>query len=839
MRLGKTIVFAHVAADAVNDGGRVLILAHREELIRQAAAKLESATGLSAAIEKADECAAQSMERVVIGSIQTLLNPVRRDNLGAFSHVIVDECFVAGTMIDGIPIEKIETGDVVSCYDHALKSITYKKVICTMTKRARSICLVKMSDGSTIICTPNHPVWNGEKYVEAAILCDYDMVYEKQHTKTMRDMRNDIHSKILEQKNDTLLQERLCNGGNRQEAEKTGRYLRSVWKAICSGRQKTLSGKQGEDLLLKGMQQGVQKEDKFRNNGDDKPCLRFGSNEEKKPNVKPGTSGKDDSINEGTTISSSDGEWTAYGSPAKIIQRNIRAFVNWVRYGISDKDSIGKGNFRETSKLLQSGYRIPGNETCNRGRRGFSSAPQRENERRFKNEGLRAIRVESVKVYQQGSGSEFEQLCPDGLVYNLEVEECNNYFANGILVHNCHHIVSPSFLEVMAQWVDAKVLGVTATADRADKKELGVFFESLAYDYPMIKAVSEGYLCPLRALTLPVAIDLRNEKPKNGDWSADQVASLLDPYLPELTRLYAENARDRKGLIFVPLCATGQKVQRALREQGLRAYYCSGEDRTQIKDWEADGPGSVMVNAMLLTEGYDHPPIDAIAVWRFTKSRPFFAQMCGRGTRLSPGKKNLLIIDNLFLTNRHELCRPASLFSDDEEIADAMQAAIDKDPGTDKALDEDLLDDGKADVIKAREEALMKQLIAMRGRKRELVDPLQYAASIGDPSLLAYEPTMVAEQRPVTQQQAELLAESGIYPGDIQSSGHADAILQQLEARRRGKMASPRQIRYLEKMGFKHVGQFQFKYSSMLTGRIRANGWRLPDDLAEKIRVQK
>lgn len=494
VRLGKTIVFAHVAANAVNAGGRVLILAHREELIRQAAAKLEAATGLTAAIEKADECAVHSMERVVVGSIQTLLNPLRRANLGAFSHVIVDES---------------------------------------------------------------------------------------------------------------------------------------------------------------------------------------------------------------------------------------------------------------------------------------------------------------------------------------------------------HHIVSPSFIEVMNQWSNAKVLGVTATADRADKKELGVFFESLAFDYPMIKAVSEGYLCPLRALTLPVSIDLRNEKPKNGDWSADQVASMLDPYLPELTRLYAENARDRKGLIFVPLCATGQKVQQALQSQGLRAYYCSGEDRTQIKQWEADGPGSVMVNAMLLTEGYDHPPIDAIAVWRFTKSRAFFSQMVGRGTRLYDGKKNLLIIDNLYLTNRHELCRPASLFSDDEEVAGAMQSKIDRDPGTDQALDEDLLDDGKADVIKAREKALMEQLIAMRGRKRELVDPLQYAASIGDPDLLTYEPAMGSETKPVSQQQAEFLAESGIYPGDIQSSGHADAILRQLEARRKGQMATPKQIRFLEKMGFKHVGQFQFKYSSSLIGRIRANAWRLPDDLADKIRGQK
>ena len=90
---GKTVIFSHVAARLVREGGRVLILAHRDELIRQAVDKLRRATGLDAAVEKAGETAEGSLYRVTVGSVQTLMRGSRLarfppDHYGA---VIVDE----------------------------------------------------------------------------------------------------------------------------------------------------------------------------------------------------------------------------------------------------------------------------------------------------------------------------------------------------------------------------------------------------------------------------------------------------------------------------------------------------------------------------------------------------------------------------------------------------------------------------------------------------------------------------------------------------------------------------------------------------------------------------
>ena len=70
---GKTVVFAKVTEECVRQGDRVLILAHRGELLEQAADKLMKTTGLGCALEKAESSCQGSWFRVVVGSVQTLM----------------------------------------------------------------------------------------------------------------------------------------------------------------------------------------------------------------------------------------------------------------------------------------------------------------------------------------------------------------------------------------------------------------------------------------------------------------------------------------------------------------------------------------------------------------------------------------------------------------------------------------------------------------------------------------------------------------------------------------------------------------------------------------------
>lgn len=400
-----------------------------------------------------------------------------------------------------------------------------------------------------------------------------------------------------------------------------------------------------------------------------------------------------------------------------------------------------------------------------------------------------------------------------------------------IIVDEAHHVLSESYLSVLGHWPEAKVLGVTATPDRGDMRELGTFFESLAFEYTLPEAIAQGYLCKIKAHTVPLRMDLSAVKTQAGDLQASGVGSALEPYLPQIAAEIAALGRDRKVLIFAPLCATALRIQEYVTAAGLPCFYCSGEDRSQIPAFEAHGPGCAMVNAMLLTEGYDHPPIDSVCVLRPTRVRSLYAQMCGRGTRPLPGKDHLMLIDFLWHSDRHSLCRPAHLVAEDDDVAQKMVAAAEDDAGAAVDVDLEALEAAKEEVVKDREAALAKKLAEMRHRKRALVDPLQYAMSIGDASLAEYKPALPAEACAPTPHQIEELGKAGIFPEEINSTGHAAALLSRLQERKAGGYATPKQVRCLERYGWMQAGQMTYEHAQRLITRIAANGWRLPQNL--------
>ena len=90
---GKTVVFAKVTEECVRQGDRVLILAHRGELLEQAADKLMKTTGLGCALEKAESSCQGSWFRVVVGSVQTLMREKRLNSFDPFyfNTIIIDE----------------------------------------------------------------------------------------------------------------------------------------------------------------------------------------------------------------------------------------------------------------------------------------------------------------------------------------------------------------------------------------------------------------------------------------------------------------------------------------------------------------------------------------------------------------------------------------------------------------------------------------------------------------------------------------------------------------------------------------------------------------------------
>jgi superfamily II DNA or RNA helicase len=127
-----------------------------------------------------------------------------------------------------------------------------------------------------------------------------------------------------------------------------------------------------------------------------------------------------------------------------------------------------------------------------------------------------------------------------------------------VIVDEAHHTVSPSYLNVLNQFPDAKVLGVTATPDRGDKKSLARFYEGIAYEYSLKTAIKEGYLCNIKAFTVPLEIDMSEVKVSVGDFQVDSIAETLTPYLPQIADAIKRFASDRKTVVFCPLISIAQ-----------------------------------------------------------------------------------------------------------------------------------------------------------------------------------------------------------------------------------------------------------------------------------------
>lgn len=405
-----------------------------------------------------------------------------------------------------------------------------------------------------------------------------------------------------------------------------------------------------------------------------------------------------------------------------------------------------------------------------------------------------------------------------------------------VIVDEAHHSVSESYKRVLSAFPYARVLGVTATPDRSDKRGLAEIYDSIAYEYGIERAVHDGYLSPIKAKLVPLSMDISKVKVSHGDYQVGELGDALEPYLAQIAQVMVSECANRKTVVFLPLVSTAEKMTDALNAIGMRAVVASGYDDSKTrKDKLAAferGEYDVICNSMLLTEGWDCPEVDCVVILRPTKSRSLYAQMVGRGTRIAEGKKDLLLLDFLWQTEKHDLCRPATLLGAEPAIVAKMTEGIEKRGYAGEEVDLiDAEDEAKAEVQAEREASLAKKLEEQRHRKKKLVDPLQYAMSIMSFDLTDYEPMFAWEKAEPTAKQKETLEKFQIDPTEIETKGQASALLDALMTRIDQGLSTPKQIRFLEGKGYQHVGTWTKEQASVAIGRISANKWRVPWDI--------
>lgn len=400
-----------------------------------------------------------------------------------------------------------------------------------------------------------------------------------------------------------------------------------------------------------------------------------------------------------------------------------------------------------------------------------------------------------------------------------------DYFGT-IIIDEAHHAITDGYRRILDYFGSARVLGVTATPDRGDMRNLGEVFDSLAFEYKLTDAIKEGYLCRIMAQTIPLKLDISSVTMSGGDYAVGDLGTALDPYLEQIAAEMAQRCKGRKTVVFLPLIKTSQKFRDLLNSHGFRAAEVNGQstDRKEVlADFDA-GKYNVLCNSMLLTEGWDCPSVDCVVVLRPTKVRSLYSQMVGRGTRLSPGKSDLLLLDFLWMTDKHELCRPADLVCEDRAVARQMTENLAQ-TGCPEDIEKAAVQ-ASEDVVAQREEALAKQLEEQRRKKARLVDPLQYEMSIQAEDLAGYVPAFGWEAGPPSAEQTAALEKMGILPDAVESAGKASLLLDRLNKRRAEGLTTPKQIRVLERYGFQSVGTWSFDAAKHMIDRIAAGGWR-------------
>lgn len=623
--LGKTVTFANIPRH-----GRVLLLSHREELVEQPRKYYDCSFG----VERAENHSAG--EEVVSASVQTLTRRLSRFRPDDFDTIIVDECFPGTIKVDGKPLNSIKNGDIIASWNSQTGQIEYKPVTHVFKRKPSEMCVVILENGQFIPCTPNHPFYvEGVGYVPAIKLQEGFCVKRIcVHNLRKANRSGCIYEKPMENKN-----------GFFQENRK--------------------------NLLLTGLLKRIFQTRIERNNGENQQKVCQRKNEAKKSDEKPGSKKENVGKAEGNRSLSENSVWKrsrAYSSAAEYTDR-VEGSESVC--GVRNPHKI-RGKIRNAiSELLQGRHSDSWGNVSYRNRRRKS--PLYRKKRAGQKEGVlfEHIRVARVEVREQTSDRTFGGLCPDGFVYNLEISGNHNYFADGILVHNCHHAAAGTYRKIFDHFRPEKLIGFTATPNRGDKVRLNDVFQKIIFQRDLRWGIENGYLCGIQCLRVNIGYDLSAVHTRQGDYAPGELDQAMDGTADAIAEAYQKYAKGAT-LIF----AVSVRHAREIADKIPGAVVVTGEtrDRAAIIRAFTDGEIPVLVNCMVFTEGTDIPRVETVMVARPTQSESLYCQMVGRGTRLYPGKEKLVLIDCVGVTGKASLCTAPSLLGIDMSSVPARKA---------------------------------------------------------------------------------------------------------------------------------------------------------------------
>lgn len=304
---------------------------------------------------------------------------------------------------------------------------------------------------------------------------------------------------------------------------------------------------------------------------------------------------------------------------------------------------------RDLSESLQNRFSKSSIKKSHRSRWRISSLFKNKAHRRKERSCFEWVRVESVKIEKSGSQE---------YVYNLEVNGHPSYFANGILVHNCHRVPTKkesSYQKLLTRFPNAIVIGFTATPYRlkgsGNFSIVGSpesnFFTKMIDEVGITELVEAGFLSKLKSQVDTNITQSDFETLKTLDFDLEKAKELItskSDYISVIKKAFIKQMPTR-AIVFCCDIEHTESVANKLNEFIPTSYYHSKHKSDNVLDDFKSGKIKVLCNCEVFTEGFDLPSIDYVILLRPTKSTALYVQMVGRGLRVTENKNECIVLD--------------------------------------------------------------------------------------------------------------------------------------------------------------------------------------------------
>jgi superfamily II DNA or RNA helicase len=424
-----------------------------------------------------------------------------------------------------------------------------------------------------------------------------------------------------------------------------------------------------------------------------------------------------------------------------------------------------------------------------------------------------------------------------------------------IVIDEAHRALAKSYRDIIAAFPHAKVLGVTATADRGDKKAMGLVFDSVAFRYDIVDATADGWLTPFDWFPMDVTgVNLDDVGLKGGDLDQDQLDEQLVSQAGQMAQAVVQHCKGLRTVAFCPGVKSATLAAEAVNriEPGTaRAIYgdLPDHEKAAIKAAHARGEFLRLFNCAILIEGYDDPRLEAIVDFAKTKSRARFAQKLGRGSRLWPvgidhlgtpeerraaiaasPKPTCKFFDANYGQHGHTLAGPIDLLGGryDDETKERAKKKLDETGGS----VEGALELAAAELAEENRRKLARLAAkAAKAKGQVLVGPARAACE-----LFGVATDMGVDDEPRGEPREHVVAwleTKGVKNAGSMPEGAARKLKKTLKERANAGLATFKMVKALKKAGHPRAETLKFEEAGRLMGILTSHhyGWKFPPEM--------